>query len=92
MALWRQVRQNMASKKWAFIETSDENSIHCIIMGGKEFDTEEEAEEWRKGFSPFTYEWKDPKIREIEKWEKEKERAEALFKTATDELEKLKAS
>lgn len=47
MAIIRQVLNNESTKKWAFCETSDENSLHLVIIGGKEFDTEKEANDWR---------------------------------------------
>lgn len=61
MALIRQVLQHPESLKWAYVETSDEDGRHCIILGKKEFDTEEEAKMWSEGFALDSYEWKDPK-------------------------------
>lgn len=44
MAQIRTVAQNDHTKKWAYIEFSDENINHFFIIGDKEFDTQEEAE------------------------------------------------
>lgn len=67
MALIRQVLQHPETKKWAYIEYSDETNTLSQVLGDKEFDTEEEAIEWSKGFTFNSYEWKDPKAIEVEK-------------------------
>ena len=56
MALVRRVIQNKETQKWAYVEYSTEESEYLTILGGKEFDTEEEAEEWSKGFDIHSYE------------------------------------
>lgn len=56
MAMIRQVRQNEITRKWAFVEWSDENKKHIVILGDKEFDLKEEADHWSKGFTSFGYE------------------------------------
>lgn len=61
MARIRQVLQHSESKKWAFVETSDEDKKHVVIMGDKEFDDKAEAEEWAKGFAMDSYVYVDPK-------------------------------
>ncbi len=61
MALIRQVAHAPAKSKWAYVEYSDENDTHSIVLGGKEFDTKEEAEKWSEGFDSFSYEWKEPR-------------------------------
>ena len=60
MALIRKVVQNHGDKKWAYIEVSDESKLHLVILGKKEFDTEEEALEHKKGFTIESYTWVDP--------------------------------
>lgn len=60
MALIRWVSQHSVSQQWAYIEKSDETG-HISVLGGKEFDTEEEVVEFSKGFKPFCYTWEDPK-------------------------------
>lgn len=43
MALIRRVLQNQKTKKWAYIQYSDEDQRIIHILGGVEFDTEQEA-------------------------------------------------
>jgi hypothetical protein len=50
MATIRKVVQNKYSKKWAYIEVSDENENHFIILGDNEFDFYEQASEFAKNF------------------------------------------
>lgn len=57
--LIRQVLHNGDTNKWAYIERSGSNN-HFIILGDKEFDTEEEALEFKKGFAIDSYTWVDP--------------------------------
>lgn len=73
MALIRQVLQHPTTKKWAYCEYSDEDRSIGTILGGKEFETQEEAEEWRKGFKTFSYEWQDPKETAAKELAEEKE-------------------
>ena len=58
----RQVLYNGDTDKWAYIERSLDNS-HFIILGGQEFSTKEEAEEFTKGFALDSYTWVDPEER-----------------------------
>lgn len=65
MALYRWIVEISNPKeyerdKWAFVERSDENKNHLIILGNKTFDTEDEAREWSKGFEINSYTRKDP--------------------------------
>jgi hypothetical protein len=55
MALIRTINHNHALGKWAYIETSDEDSSHFVIIGDKEFDTRQEAIDHSKKFSSFSY-------------------------------------
>lgn len=75
MALIRQVRCHENSRMWAYVEWSDEDSNHFTILGGKEFPTKEEAEDYAKGFAIDSYEWVEP--------------AELKTKRLTTEKEKL---
>ena len=43
MAIFRSVQQIVETRKWAYWETSDENPFHLSIIGGKEFETKQEA-------------------------------------------------
>lgn len=61
MAHIRKIAQNHLDGKWAYIEFSDEDKSHLILLGEKEFDTEEEALEYKKGFTLESYVWVDPK-------------------------------
>lgn len=85
MALIRSVIKHQEKELWAYVEFSDENQNHEVILGGKEFPTEEEAEEWSKGFKPFSYDWVDPKVSRKEDLVREKE--ELLIRLAKIDLE-----
>lgn len=61
MALIRQVVQHPTKKCWAYVEVSDEGGLETIL-GGEEFETEEEACAYSEGFEPFSYEWVDPTL------------------------------
>lgn len=61
MALFRGVKRHENSGMWAYVEWSDENKSHFVIMGGKEFETKEEAEDFSKGFSIDSYEHEEPR-------------------------------
>jgi hypothetical protein len=67
MALIRRIAQHSETNKWAYIEFSDESNGHVLIVGDKEFDTEDEAIEWSKGFYLGSYTWIEPKEREIKR-------------------------
>jgi hypothetical protein len=58
--LIRQVLQNKDTKKWAYIEYSDENPKELSILGDKEFDGFMEAVEWSKGFEYNSYTYVEP--------------------------------
>lgn len=58
--LIREVKGNIETKKFAYVEYSDENPTHFIILGDREFDTFLEALEWSKGFAFDEYEYKKP--------------------------------
>ena len=45
-----QVLQNTTTGLWAVVQTSDENESHFLIMGDKEFETEDEALECMRSF------------------------------------------
>lgn len=75
MAFIRQVRQHENSRMWAYVEWSDENTNHFVLLGGQEFLTREEAEDYAKGFSIDSYKWVEP--------------AELKTKRLTAEREKL---
>ena len=62
MTIIRQVVQHPIKKCWAYVEASTENNVR-MILGDKEFETEEEAIAYSKGFEPFSYEWIDPNIK-----------------------------
>lgn len=61
MAYIRQVLQNQDTEKWGYIEHSDENENHLILLGNKEFETESEAIEWSKGFATGSYDYVKPR-------------------------------
>lgn len=62
MAIIRQVLQNEVSKKWAYVEYSDEDENIFQILGDKEFEDKLETNEWAKGFAIDSYKWKKPEI------------------------------
>lgn len=71
---------------WAYVEQSDEDKNHLVILGGKEFPTQEEAEDWSKGFDPFSYEHVDPKELKIKKLTDEITRLKKRLSEAENEL------
>ena len=60
MAVFRGVKRHENSWMWAYVEWSDENKNHFQILGGKEFQTKEEAEEYSLGFALDSYDWVEP--------------------------------
>lgn len=60
MAIYRQVKVHENSRMWAYVEWSDENIKHFTLLGGKEFSTKEEAEDYSKGFAIDSYDWVEP--------------------------------
>ena len=73
MALIRQVRRHENSHAWAFVEWSDENPHHFVLLGGKEFLTKEEAEDYAQGFEIDSYEYVEPNDLKLKRLTKEKE-------------------
>lgn len=68
----RQVLQHPKTGKWAYVEYNTGSKIESIL-GDKEFDTKEEAEEYSKGYtSLFSHEWKDPATYHVEKLKEER--------------------
>ena len=88
MAEIREVLQHPDTKKWAYIEHSDENN-NMTILGDKEFSTREEAELWSEGFKPFNYQWQDFKQIRIKELEDELHRMEARIDEIYVELTRL---
>lgn len=72
MALIREVKQHPTTKKWAYIEYSDEGHSPECILGAKEFETEEEAINHSHGFDPFSYEYTNPKLVKLRQLSREK--------------------
>lgn len=66
MALIRMVTQHPINKKWGYVEMSDEDASYCVLLGDKEFENEEEAKEYSKGFSSHSYVWVNPLALELE--------------------------
>jgi hypothetical protein len=86
MALIRQVLKHPSQNKWAYIEYSDESSTYQVILGHKEFDAEEEADEWAKGFEPFSYSWQDLETTKRENLLCEKANAEKKLQEINSQL------
>ena len=74
------------SRQWAYIEVSDENDKHLVILGGKEFPTKEEAEESSKGFALDSYVHVEP---EYLKWKRLDKKRKYIAKELQDVLEEL---
>jgi hypothetical protein len=90
MTLIREVSFAPAKKKWAYVEFSDENANHAIVIGHQEFDTKEEAEIWAKGFDPFSYVRKDPNPKDIDDLLAEKERLNQEIETINTKITALR--
>lgn len=60
MALIRNIIKHKDKELYAYVEYSDENPNHLIILGNKEFPTKEEAIEHAKGFAIDSYESSKP--------------------------------
>lgn len=86
MALFRTVVKKSDGQKWAYVEYSDENPSHCIVLGGKEFDSEEQAKEWSKGFDSFSYVWEEPNQRKIKELQLERSELEQRLYSINAEL------
>ena len=89
MALIRKVVQHPKKKCWAYVEYSDENENHQVILGDNEFETREEALLYSDGFEPFSYEWVAPEIIKLKKLQTEKEQLEKRLSEIDNELKSL---
>lgn len=86
MALIRQVRVHENSRMWAYVEWSDENSNHFTLLGGKEFPTKEQAEDYAKGFDLGSYEWVEPAELKRKRLNNEKEMLQKRLEEIETEL------
>ena len=86
MARIRSVLQHPTTKKWAYIEYSDEDKDIQVILGKKEFVTQDEAWEYSKGFEPFSHEWKDPLVIAYHNLSEKKRKLEAELKKVNTKL------
>lgn len=86
MALIRQVKVHENSRMWAYVEFSDENPNHFVLLGGKEFPTREEAEDYSKGFALDSYEWGEPLELKRKRLTKEKEKLQKRLSEIEVEL------
>lgn len=89
MALIREVRRNSGSGYWAYIEFSDEDKSVFTLLGGREFPTREEAEDYSKGFEIDSYEYVEPKELKIKRLSKEKEKLQKRLSEIESELSLL---
>lgn len=85
MALIRQVVQHPTKKCWAYVEISDEGGLETIL-GGKEFETKEEAEIHSEGFELFSYEWADPTLTRLKNLNAEREKLVKRLAEIDDEI------
>jgi len=86
MAVFRGVKQHENSWMWAYVEWSDENPNHFQLLGGKEFRTKEEAEDYSKGFSIDSYEWVEPSEIKSKRLNDEKEKLQKRLEQIDIEL------
>ena len=86
MALIRQVKVHENSRMWAYVEWSDENPNHFTLLGGKEFPTKEEAEDYSKGFALESYEWVEPSELKSKRLNAEKEKLQKRLSEIDAEL------
>lgn len=70
----RQVCRHSETGLWAYIEWSDENKLHHVHLGTKDFPTREEAEDYALGFAGDSYEWKEPNEIKVKRLRQEKEK------------------
>ncbi|MDI3320012.1 hypothetical protein [Pinibacter soli] len=89
MALIRQVRQHPESWAWAFVEWSDENPNHFVLLGGKEFLRKEEAEDYSQGFAIDSYDWVEPRDLKLKRLTREKENLQNRLSEIEKELSEL---
>lgn len=85
MALIRQVVQHPTKKCWAYVEASDEGGLETIL-GGKEFETKEEAVAYSEGFEPFSYEWVDPRFTRLKNLNAERSKLVKRLAEIDDEI------
>lgn len=86
MALIRQVKVHENSRMWAYVEWSDENPNNFTLLGGKEFPTKEEAEDYSKGFALDSYEWVEPNELKSKRLNAEKEKLQKRLSEIDAEL------
>lgn len=86
MALIRQVKVHKNSRMWAYVEFSDENKHYFVLLGGKEFPTREEAEDYSKGFALDSYEWVEPSELKTKRLTAEKEKLQKRLSEIESEL------
>lgn len=89
MALIRQVKRNSGSGMYAYVEFSDEDRSVFTLLGGKEFFTSEEAEDYSKGFEIDSYEYVEPSELKIKRLTSEKEKLEKRLSEIDNELKSL---
>lgn len=89
MALIRQVLQHPQHGRWAYVEYSDEQKGISKELGSKNFATKEEAEEFSKGFEPFSYVWVEPKEIKLKRLLSQKENHEKQLENINNELKQL---
>ena len=90
MALIRQVKRNSGSGMYAYVEFSDEDKSVFTLLGGKEFLTYEEAEDYSKGFEIDSYEYVEHLELKIKRLTYEKENLEKRLSEIENELKHLK--
>ena len=86
MALYRDIKVHENSRMWAFVEWSDEDPQHFVLLGGKEFPTKQEAEDFSKGFAVGSYDWKEPSSIKISRLQKEEYRLQERLREIESEL------
>ena len=64
--LIRTVLQHPETKRWGYVEMSDENPTYSRLIGNKDFGEEHEAIAYSKGFRFDSYEWVNPISLKIE--------------------------
>jgi hypothetical protein len=87
MAVFRGVKRHENSRMWAYLEWSDENPNHHQIIGDREFQTKEEAEDYSKGFAIDSYEWIEPTELKTKRLLSEKEKLQKRLSEIDLELQ-----
>ena len=94
MALIRSVKRHENSRMWAYIESSDECTKEhpnmYKIMGDKDFQTKEEAEDYAKGFEIGSYVWIEPVEIKMKRLLSEKEKIQKRLNEIDIELQTIK--